>query len=611
MPFKSLINQIIKAYPNDKKNCVFFIIRLILLTLLEGLGVLIWLMMEPSEPKNRFFLFYSLERWGMIVFNLAFIFLALFLLLGIKKKKQWFYSHLDHLEKEKYAGGLLVFLIILFFLTIGLISSFQNKFQAYYLELYPLLLLLVVTIVQLFIFYLVGTRQALLKIMRTYFPVNEDIQKYPIDSKKVVILLIGISLVYLLLQFQAYLNVREAAHLGDTTSYLEGASFNLSDPAFFRERRPWGIALAYKILGRSLTTIDFVQIFVSTFSWLSLAWFFSRSLKESWAKMVSFLVILGFSLSPVVQVWNHSALSESFTISFTILILAFLIAVVQKWQKGEFIALFFLLLFWMSVHEVNLYIGLLVAIAFLVFGAFRKDSRFLWVFSLFISIVFIVNSQLSAAYALPRWGLPLAEVVTKRILPNEEFLGFFVEEGMPLSPALMALSGEWANSGNYAVVNSPDLKPFSEWLFADGKNVYAKFLLTHPLYALTAPLKDIKPLLASNFEEMVPKYTPSLPNPINEFFYPVRFFWFYFWASFIIVFFTFVKNYQKKNKVFWVVFIFWLISIPYLYLTWHGDAHSVKRHIVIANIQFHLGVWLLLLINLNEVSKLKRESYEI
>ncbi len=608
MPFKSFLNQAMNPYPKDKKATVLFSLRFLFLILLEGLGVLIWLMLEPSEPQSRFFLLYSLERWGLVLANLGFIFFILFLLWGIKEKTRWFDSCLDHVKKEKYVGILLFFLIALFFLTIGLITSLQGKFPAYYLELRPLLFLAVMSIAQLLFFYLIETRHILAEMIRTYFPVNEEIQIYPINSKRILIILAGISFIYLFFQIQVYLNIREAAHLGDTTSYLEGASFSLNDPAFFRERRPWGIALAYKVLGRSLAAIDFAQVFVSTLAWLSLACFFSRSLREGWAKVVSFLVILGFSFHPVVQVWNHSALSESFTISFTILILAFLIAIMQEWQKGKFIALLFLFVFWMSVHEVNLYIGLLVAIAFLVFGAFKKDSRFLWVFSVLIGIVFVVNYQLSSAYALPRWGLPLAEVVTKRILPNEEFLNFFAEEGMPLNPALMALSGEWANSRNYVVVNNPDLKPFSEWLFADGKRVYTKFLLTHPLYAITAPLEDIEPSLASSFEEMVPKYTPALPNPINEFFYPIRFFWLCFWTSLVIVFFTFTRNFRGNNKTFWVVFIFWLISTPYLYLTWHGDAHSVVRHVVIANIQFHLGIWLVLLINLNGVGKQKKRN---
>jgi len=84
----------------------------------------------------------------------------------------------------------------------------------------------------------------------------------------------------------------------------------------------------------------------------------------------------------------------------------------------------------MSLHEINLYIGLLVACMFLIFGTFKKEIRFLWIFSLFIGIIFIINYQLSASIRLTLDGaFPLAEVVTKRILPNNEFVDFFDKRG--------------------------------------------------------------------------------------------------------------------------------------------------------------------------------------
>jgi len=575
--------------------------KLLLLIILEGISILIWQTLEPSETQSRFFLFYSLARWGLILFNLGFVFLFALLLQKIKREKKWIESHLNSLNEEKYAGKILAIISIIFlFLAGGIIwFSQQDKFYAYYLELRPLLLLVLTTITQILIFYILKMRHTLKRIGQKYIPTGTPSQIYAISSKKRFLALLAISFFYLILQIYAHLDIREAASLGDTTSYLEGASFSLKDPAFFRERRPWGIALAYKILGRSLIAIDLAQVLVSTLSWLSLAWIFSRSLKKSWGKIISFFVILGFSLSPTVQVWNHSALSESFTISFTILILSLTIALAQEWRKGFYILLFPLFIIWMSLHEINLYIGILVAIAFFVAGVFQEKYRFLWGLSLLIGIVFIINAQLSAAYALPRWGLPLAEVTTKRILPNKEFLDFFAKHGMPISSELMAFSGEWANTKNYAIINTPALKPFSVWLFAHGKTVYAKFLYTHPIYTITAPFKDLEILLATNFENFIPKYVSPLPKIVNAFFYQVRFFWLYFWVSLTLIMLTIKRNYVTNKTVFWVVFTFWIISIPYLYLTWHGDAHSVFRHAVIANIQFHLGVWLLLLLNLN------------
>ena len=593
------------SYAEHKGVSASSISRLSSLLILEGIGILIWLVSEPSEPQSRIFLFYSLARWGLILADLGFVFLVSFFLGGIKKKRKGFEDLLTYLNKEKYVGLFSSVLIVLFLFIVGLTfwASHQNKFEAYYMELRPLLLLAVISISQILLFYIINTFQTLSKIWQKYIPADAPAQIHAIASQKVLFILIGISIFYLLLQIYAYLEVQEAAHLGDTTSYLEGAKLSLNNPAFFRERRPWGIALAFKILGVSLKSIDLAQVLTSTLAWLFLAWVFSHSFKKTRGKIIAFLTILGFSLSPAVQVWNHAALSESFTISSTVIILTLLIALVQKWEKKFYLWLFPLIVIWMSLHEINLYIGLLVAIAFFITGIFQKKFRFLWILSLLIGVVFIINAKLSAAYALPRWGLPLAEVITKRILPDQEFREYFAEHGMPLSPKLMAFSGEWANTKDYAIINSLALKPFSVWLFTYGKSVYTKFLVTHPIYTITAPLAHLKVLLAFDFENFISQYTHPLPKIINGFFYPIRLFWVYLGSSFLVAILSIKKIFTAKKRVFWVVFIFWLISIPYLYLTWHGDAHSVPRHAIIANIQFHLGIWLLLLLNINETDK--------
>jgi hypothetical protein len=257
----------------------------------------------------------------------------------------------------------------------------------------------------------------------------------------------------------------------------------------------------------------------------------------------------------------------------------------------------------MSIHEVNLYIGLLVAITFLITGLLRKQFRIYWLICLCIGIVFVVNYQLSSAYGLPRWALPVAEVITKRILPNQEYVNFFSDHGMPVTPELMALKGEWAHSDNYAIINSSEFRSFSKWLFDHGNTVYARFLLTHPWYAFKAPLEDLNTLLAPNFLEIVsvPNYTPALPAWVNELFYAVRWFRLFIWMALFAIGFIFVRNLRSGKRVYWLALFFFLISIPYLYLTWHGDALGIERHAVIANVQFHLGVWLLLILYLDKI----------
>ena len=65
--------------------------------------------------------------------------------------------------------------------------------------------------------------------------------------------------------------------------------------------------------------------------------------------------------------------------------------------------------------------------------------------------------------------------------------------------------------------------------------------------------------------------------------------------------FIFADSLRENKKVYWVAFFTLLLAIPHLSLIWHGDALDVARHAVIANVQFHLGVWLLIILYLDGV----------
>jgi hypothetical protein len=266
----------------------------------------------------------------------------------------------------------------------------------------------------------------------------------------------------------------------------------------------------------------------------------------------------------------------------------------------------------MSLREANAYIAVMVAFALVVIGFMQRTLKVYWLLSLLIGVSFLINYQLSAAYALPRWALPLAEVITKRILPEPEYLEFFASNGMPVTPELMALSGRWAISDGYAVVNNAKLGKFEKWLYTEGRNVYIKFLLTHPSYTIDSPLENIEVLLADDYFEgiPVPKYTPALPKVANEILYPEGCFRLYLWLSLFVSGFIFAASLRENKKVYWVVFFTLLLAIPHLYLIWHGDALDVARHAVIANVQFHLSVWLLIILYLDGVfGKLKSVSF--
>jgi len=597
----------ISSYPARWRRLLWSVSLLAFLSALEGIGTLLWFIAHPSEPGSRVFLSYSLERWILILATTTLLLVFLFSLWAIRFRTGWIESLLKLFARPKQAGKLLASVTVLLILAAGLMIWLPRieAAQAYYARMLPLLLCGLVILAQVWIFLVALNWQTIVSTFQVCFPVNREKQIYPLNSTNrfLLLALIGFSLVYLVLQVLSYLNVREAILIGDSWSYLYGAGLDLTDPAFFSERRPWAILLVYKVLGSSQGAIELFQLSMSALAWLWLAWAFIRSVKNQWIKLIGFSGILGFSLSPTVQVWNHTVLSESLSISLMVLILGLFAGLTQQWKWRYLSLLILLFLFWMSFREANAYVALFVSFALFIMGLAQRTFRAYWVLSFFIGVIFLINYQLSSAYALPRWALPMAEVITKRILPNQEYLEYFAENGMPVTPELMALSGRWANSDDYAVINSTELKKFTRWLFNDARNVYVKFLITHPVYAIKSPLAEIQTLLGSDhmLGIPVPDYVPVLPSQVNELFYPVSWFWVYLWLSLISTGFIFATGLRTSKSIYWFILAFLLLSIPHLYLVWHGDALDVARHAVLANIQFHLGVWLLIVLYVDRV----------
>jgi hypothetical protein len=328
----------ISSYPIRWRRLVWSVSLLITVLALEGVGTLVWLLADPSEPRNRVFLAYSLERWGLILFASFLISIIVYILWAIRNRREWITSVIEYLDDEKRAAGLLVFSTVIFIAMIGLHIGLLSieRTQAYYRQLIPLLAFVTLIIVQAWLFLLITLRQARIRVLQTWFPVYREDQFHLTTDRRLLIILVGISLVYLVTQISAGVKVPKAVELGDTTSYLEGAGLPLSDPAFFSERRPWGILLTYKLLGGSLAAIGFTQLAFSTMAWLFLAWMLVGSLRGSAGKLLGFVSTLGISLSPTVQAWNHAGLSESFSISTLIVILALLIGLLQRWRLYVF-----------------------------------------------------------------------------------------------------------------------------------------------------------------------------------------------------------------------------------------------------------------------------------
>lgn len=566
---------------------------------MAGLVVVGSLLVEPSQEGG--FLGFSVGRWAMLLVNL---FLLVGLIFAIYKicmnQTGGMEAWLSH-ERRLFRVLFLVIFLFAFSLSAGMGRIPAIRYFAYFGRIQPSLLWLAFASGQVCLTLLVALRKSILLWFRQFFPQASVRETISLTTPQQYVIL-GITLVYLLLQLAGHLQVREAVWLPDSIDYIFPATtYNWNEPGLWTHTKPWGTAVLYKLTGSSPVTIDAAQTILSALAWLSLAWVFSRSLLVRWLRVAAFGLLLGFSLAPSVQMWNHIIQSEALSISLMVLIIAVWFSLLRNWRWDKFCVLIFLFGWWIGTRETNVYLSLMIAGILVVVGLFFKRQRFYWAVSAALIGFCVVNMQISELPTIPRWLYPLTNTVLHRILPSEEYTSFFEARGMPVSPELLSLSGGLANSGNFAVFNNPTLNEMENWLYRKGKDTYIRFLLAHPAYTLTSPWLHVREILAPT------DFLSYAPQPVSlmlawgfENLVFLRPLWLLATLALLTTMVVIRANPWKSGS-FWLAFISLLLFFPHFYLVWHGDAAEVGRHAIQASVQLRLSLWLLFLQALDKI----------
>ncbi len=560
---------------------------------LGGIVVVGTLLVEPSQSGG--FLGYSAGRWAILIINSFILASIIFVFYKISVNQA---SNLEHwLSRENNLFFLFFasFLIFLVSLPVSFGKVEAVRYFIYFGRIQPSLIWLSFSSGVFFLSLLIQQPSPL----QNFFPDKENISNQPSLKKHQIVLMLGAGILYFVLQIQNFWIVREAKKLADSSDYtLPASTFAWNDLRLWTFTKPWGAAVFYKLVGVSPTSIDLAQTLFSVFAWLMLAWAFSQIIRNPWLRVIAFYFILGFSLASSIQLWNHVIQSESLSISLMVLMLATWLLLVKKWHWAVFTLLIFLFAWWIGTRETNIYLSLLIAGILSLIGIFYKNQRFYWILSILIVIFSYQNMQISKTLTMKRWLYPLTNIVLHRILPNEEFLAYFEEENMPISPELLALSGNFAHHDDFALFNSMALNDAETWMLKSGKKVYIQFLLAHPIYTLKSPWENLETLLSpKSVESYAPKkYAPFMAWLFGGIFYPNSL-----WLLLFLALITFVgiKFSLKNGSAFWLLFGFLLLFFPHFYLAWHGDALEVARHAIQASIALRLALWLLLFLSVD------------
>ncbi|MFZ5909618.1 MAG: hypothetical protein ACOYYU_06355 [Chloroflexota bacterium] len=416
--------------------------------------------------------------------------------------------------------------------------------------------------------------------------------KFPVVKILFIISLLAILTFYVWIRIENSQFIREPrANFGDTHEFLDLVSVPILSRAFWISLRPPLVPLLYKIVGTDYQEILKFQLWLSIFSWSALGLAVLSVIKSYPLKIISFLVVLGFSLSAEIILWDYLILGSSIAVSTIALFSTSALLLLSKWSSYRLFTLIAATLFFAFARDDFTYYILMASFMTLTLLLSTKQwKRILTVSAIFFFIFFIGNTLSSASL---RWYRPLLNTLSMRILPNPQYRAYFEARGMPIDE------------------NPKDLQ---NWAAEHGKQEFIRFLWFHKADTLQSVFHDFETVFSPNVRYYAAtRFRPIIRDTrIDEFLFPMRFGFLAFLAANILAATCSVIAFYEKKAIWLMPIALILLAYPQAVLVWNADAYEIARHSIFHNIMLRLGMHILILFVLDFfISKLTQTIQQI
>jgi hypothetical protein len=298
----------------------------------------------------------------------------------------------------------------------------------------------------------------------------------------------------------------------DTEYYFTIAERVSDIRSLFYAARPALITIFFKAFLHNDSAIVAIQTAVYVVAWTFLIHTLVMGVRWLSAAILLAACAAYFAVYPEFSLWNKTILSDSPSISLSVVAFAFLLRWIDSKRDVDLAGMLASLVADTYVRDFNAYYALFfLALAFVLFCLRITDWRRLaFVTAILVGNFFIAahaGDRAEPIYATdrgpventgPRWYFAMLNNVGMRVLANSEALDFFSAKGMPVSPALTKMTNKWAHEENWAFFTDPDLQQFRRWLREDGVKTYASYLAHHPVSAVLSMVPRVDDLFHHN-----------------------------------------------------------------------------------------------------------------
>jgi hypothetical protein len=382
----------------------------------------------------------------------------------------------------------------------------------------------------------------------------------------------------------------------DSKSYASVSGHSLLSQNFWAGTLPPVTPLAIRLAGTGIIYILF-QTSISVIAWGLLVVAIGGCLRSNSGKIMSTLLVLGFASSNPITLWNNSVLSETFDLSFLVMVIAGFIFLTTKMKRGRIVLVTMASLLFAGTRDTSIVtIGLIsIGLVLLLLAnrhfSFEVAKSWWTLVTLLACVVLICTVGLSIS---GRSGSTISDNYYVRVFPFPNRVAWFAGHGMPQATAIDKLSKSVKSTpGSAKVVFTqalPELQGLNDWIAMHGNSDYALWLITHPMYDVTAPFT--RPELAFNFAQGNLNFYES-PRRVN--FFASSFFW----PSFqeFLIFLIIAVGVSLRSRSFrnfsWQMLVMICVAgLLTMLFAWHGDGQETTRHTIEGYVEMRLGALL-------------------
>ncbi|MEO6653834.1 MAG: hypothetical protein ABIP17_14390 [Ilumatobacteraceae bacterium] len=380
----------------------------------------------------------------------------------------------------------------------------------------------------------------------------------------------------------------------DSSSYLAAAASGLTSWEFWFGRRPPTYPFLIWLVGPSPRAVIVSQTLLAVFAWGWLMSTITVMIRSRTVAIIALVLTVAIAIETRWIFWNTALLTES--LSATLAVGS--VAAWWRWwddpTRFRIGAATLLTIAWMLVRDANAVSLLAVAapafVAIIVMER-RDTNQRRRLLSIALAAVVVVGAySVTAQIASDRGETSFHNNVGLRWLPDPEMSAWMEARGMPLSSALSARSGSDAWADGEAMLSSPDLDGFRDWVSRKGRiAAAASFVVKAPWYLdrwqRELPAYTSNDLVAYDTFHVADDFPERPLGPIDPAGSPTSM---YLWGL-VAVSGIAVLWVRRRTSAWFSLFLF-VPVIADLYLSYVADAVEVGRHLAGPMLRFSVVV---------------------